>query len=247
MLPLATILSVHRWCLRSARCHRSALISTFYLPASAPHRPESSTPRSYMPDTAAAPSQPAVPPATAISAAPSTARNTPARFPGPGQTRHNMNHRTVRQRHAGWLSGYRRNIVSGYAHLDTSRRSVSAGDNCTASALQPAPLATRRLTRRQNRCRSPRSAIRATCPVSPDGCVRFICLSVYLTLTSCSGIWQQLSVAAVNRCVVRNAGAKAANQHVAGLRTGCADTVKLVVSRLSRQRLSPCRHQSSSR
>ncbi len=37
---------------------------------------------------------------------------------------------------------------------------------------------------------------------------------------------QQLSVAAVNRCVVRNGGAKAANQHVAGLRTGCADTVK---------------------
>lgn len=37
---------------------------------------------------------------------------------------------------------------------------------------------------------------------------------------------QQLSVAAVNRCVVRNGGAKAANQHVAGLRTGCTDTVK---------------------
>ncbi len=37
---------------------------------------------------------------------------------------------------------------------------------------------------------------------------------------------QQLSVAAVNRCVVRNGGTKAANQHVAGLRTGCADPVK---------------------
>lgn len=37
---------------------------------------------------------------------------------------------------------------------------------------------------------------------------------------------QQLSVAAVNRCVVRNGGAKAANQYVAWLRTGCADPVK---------------------
>ncbi len=48
-----------------------------------------------------------------------------------------------------------------------------------------------------------------------------------LTFTSCSGIWRSSSaVAAVNRCAVRNGGAKAANQHVAGLRTGCADTVK---------------------
>lgn len=37
---------------------------------------------------------------------------------------------------------------------------------------------------------------------------------------------QQFTVAAVNRRMVRNGRTKAANQYIAGLRTGCADTVK---------------------